>query len=189
MQGDPFGVSFSPAGGGPGQQAQNGARPNPIQQAIQTLSLRIPQAAGAGAFTSQALLNSPGGSGFGGGAPVDAANTLEMIKKILFGNQGAPGQGGPQMPMPMPGRVGPMPPSMPGPTPGGFQPPDPPPYQPPPQAPMMSPHFSPIEGTGAPAPPQGTSYGNDGRGVPMPDPLKSFSDWQGPDGMQRGGNY
>lgn len=162
MQGDPFGVSFSPAGNqGAGGQPQGGQRPTPIQQAIQTLSLRIPRNAGAGAFTSQTLLDSPGG-GAVGGAPNDAL-LLEQIKRLLFGNQ-PPGQMGKPSPMPrdnsQPGGT------MPGPTPGGFQPSAqvggpssfaPPPAAPPPppapwtpgpaSAPAFTPHFAPIDVT------------------------------------------
>ena len=67
---DPLGVSFSPTG--PGGQAQ---RPNPVQQAIQTLSLRIPPHAGASAFTPQSLLSPMGGNG----GPSDAI--LEVALK------------------------------------------------------------------------------------------------------------
>lgn len=135
---DPIGVSFSPAGGGPGQQ-QNGQRPTPVQQAIQTLSLRIPQHAGAGAFTPQPLLDSPGGSGFGN---PDAANVLEMIKRLLFGNR--PGQNGTGPSMPRDGGEGGQPGgTMPGPAPGGFDP-----------GMSLTPRFNPIDtGWGAPAAP------------------------------------
>jgi hypothetical protein len=87
---DTLGISFSPANQ-PGTQG-SGSRPSPVQQAIQTLSLRIPPHAGASAFTPQALLESPGGSALGG--TPDAI--LELLKKILFGPQppGAPGQPG-----------------------------------------------------------------------------------------------
>lgn len=95
MTGDPFGVSFMPGTSGDPQQGQ---KPSPVQQAIQTLSFSIPKNAGASAFTPQSLLTSQGSGQLGGAMP-DAANTLEMIKRLLFGNQppGAPqlpGQGG-----------------------------------------------------------------------------------------------
>lgn len=189
MQGDSFGVSFSPTNGG-NQQQPNGQRPNPIQQAIQTLSLRIPKAAGAGAFVPQQLLDSPGGAQLGMSAPNDASNMIEAIKRLLFGNPGqGPGQFGSQ---PSPGQVTTPGAPIPGPNPGGFQPGDPPPYLPP--TPPLTPRFAPIDtaqqAPSAPPNPGATSYGNDGRGFPMPEqPPKSFSDWQGPDGMQRAGNY
>lgn len=75
---DSFGLSFSP-----GQDTPNGQKPTPVQQAIQTLSLRIPSRAGASAFTPQGLLPSPTESaGTVGGAP---DLLLEAIKRLLFG--------------------------------------------------------------------------------------------------------
>jgi len=125
MQGDPFGVSFSPVGQGQGgNQAQNAAQQTPVQQAIQTLSLRIPRTVGAGSIAPGQLLNAAGGSGLGGNP--DAASMLEMIKRMLFGQPGQMGTG-PQMPR-SPGQ----------PTPGQTN---------------FTPHFTPIEGTGAPAQP------------------------------------
>lgn len=86
---DPFGLSFSPGGqNGPNGQPTNGQRPTPIQQAIQTLSLKIPRVAGASAFTAQPLLNSPGGMGLGGNP--NSAAMLEQLRRMLFG-------GGPDM--------------------------------------------------------------------------------------------
>lgn len=147
MQGDPFGVSFSPAQQGGQGQAQAGPRQSPVQQAIQTLSLRMPRVAGAGSLAPQALLNSPGGANMSG--PVDAASMLEQIKRMLFGNQ-QPGQvgTGPDLPRDNGGSA-PTPPSpmdpggrgMPVPGPGGFTPPWQPPQQPgaPPEAPPAPP--------------------------------------------------
>ena len=96
MMNDALGVSFSPTGnGGP-----NAQKPTPVQQAIQTLSLRVPSHVGASAFTPQALLPSPTESGGSvGGAP---DMLLEAIKRLLFGpaqqgTQPVPG-GGPVLP-------------------------------------------------------------------------------------------
>lgn len=102
---DPLGVSFSPTG----HDGPNAPRPSPVQQAIQTLSLRIPSHAGTSAFTPQSLLDAPGGAGLGGNA--DAI--LELLKKVLFG--------------PPQGRMGPgqMPGGMPEPPAGGGGIPDP----------------------------------------------------------------
>lgn len=90
---DPFGISFSPSDqNGPNGQV-NGQRPNPVQQAIQTLSLRIPRVAGASAFTAQPLLNSPGGGALGGDP--NSASILEQLRRMLFGTPaGAPSAGG-----------------------------------------------------------------------------------------------
>lgn len=85
---DPFGISFSPTSQGGTAQSQSGARPTPIQQAIQTLSFKIPRVAGASAFTAQPLLTSPGGAGLGGNP--NSAALLEQIRRMLFGDQSGP---------------------------------------------------------------------------------------------------
>lgn len=165
---DQFGMSFSPSQPGPGQ-AQNGQRPSPIQQAIQTLSLRIPQRAGASAFTPQTLLDSPGGGGLGGDA--NSAAILEAIKRMLFGggsqhfNERGPQMGGGGQGAPAPGGgfdpgVG-----------GGFGPPE---AGTTPGGPWMPPHFAPIEGApadggatgGGFGPPEASGGGSGGPGGP-----------------------
>lgn len=99
---DPFGVSFSPAGPSRQGQAQSGQKPSPVQQAIQTLSLRIPRVVGAGSVAPQALLSSPGGAAVGGDP--NAASLLEAIKRLLFGGGGtAPGTVGTGAPLPRDG--------------------------------------------------------------------------------------
>lgn len=163
---DPFGVSFSPANQQSGNTQQQQGRPTPVQQAIQTLSLRIPRVAGAGSLAPQALLNSPGGANVGG--PVDAASMLEQIKRMLFGNQ-QPGQigTGPDLPRDNGGSA-PMPPSpmdpggrgMPVPGPGGFTPP----WQPPPQQPGAPPEAPPAP----PMAPSVTPGGGDTRDPEQP---------------------
>lgn len=84
---DNFGVSFSPLDqgnlqgpGGPGYPP--GGRPavSPLQSAVRLLSLRIPRVVGAQALAPAALLNSPGGSLFGGGS-------LEAFLQRVFGQQ------------------------------------------------------------------------------------------------------
>lgn len=112
---DTFGLNFAPldqnkpnmAQPGTGSPAGGGSN-TPIQDAIQTLSLRIPHVVGAGALAPDALLNSPGGSAIPGGTGL----TLEALLRRLFaqpgGLQGVP-TGGPvaSMPMsPMPGLGG-----------------------------------------------------------------------------------
>lgn len=89
---DPFGLSFSPGQDGQNGQPVNGQKPSPIQQAIQTLSLRVPRVAGASAFTAQPLLP---GQGAGGGLMGDpnSAALLEALKRMLFGGQPSPDQG------------------------------------------------------------------------------------------------
>jgi len=92
MADSPFGLSFSPgAPTGPNGQPANGQRPSPIQQAIQTLSLRIPRVAGASAFTAQPLLDSPGGLGLGGNP--NSAAMLEQLRRMLFGGADQNGAG------------------------------------------------------------------------------------------------
>jgi hypothetical protein len=82
---DPFGLSFSPADqSGPNGQPTNGQRPSPVQQAIQTLSLRIPRVVGASGLAPTPLLNSQGGSALGGDP--NSAALLEQLKRLLFGS-------------------------------------------------------------------------------------------------------
>jgi hypothetical protein len=115
MQGDPFGVSFSPSAGPTGD---GGSKPTPVQQAIQTLSLKIPKNPGAGAIAPGALLNSPGGGAVGGN-PNDAM-ILEQIRKMLFGTK--PGQVGMGPQMPTAPDMGSQPSVPPPPQGGGFGP-------------------------------------------------------------------
>lgn len=77
-----IGVSFNPANAGQPQApgtAPGSPRPlvnptatgtniSPLQSAIRTLSLRLPTALGPSPVAPGALLTSPGGTGFGGGA-------------------------------------------------------------------------------------------------------------------------
>lgn len=89
---DPMGISFSPSGD-PSQQ-QNGQKPTPVQQAIQTLSLRIPRTVGAASGAPQQLLQGQGGAGLGGNP--NAAMTLEaLIRRLFGGGAGLPMPGGP----------------------------------------------------------------------------------------------
>jgi hypothetical protein len=170
---DPLGVSFSPTGaGGP-----NAQRPSPVQQAIQTLSLRIPSHAGASAFTPQSLLQAPGGSAFGGGGGNTDA-LLEMLKKLLFG--GGPGQPG-GMPGGMPnlttsGGSFPPPGLTPGATPDGPIPDQPTPRTGSGPLPMPVPSKGPISTEPVPFPSDGgsDSGGADGGGL--------SNDWPVPGG-------
>jgi hypothetical protein len=137
---DGLGLSFSPTAP-PGQRA--GQRPTPVQQAIQTLSLRIPSRAGASAFTPQGLLPSPTESGGTVGGAPDLL--LEAIKRLLFGTQLVSGGG----PVTAPGGIGPMARTpdaggtIPGPDRGGSQPP---------AAPIHPPKFHPGQTVPAPDP-------------------------------------
>lgn len=162
---DPMGISFSPTGD---SQQNNAQKPTPVQQAIQTLSLRIPRTVGAASGAPQQLLQGQGGAGLGGNP--NAAMTLEALIRRLFGGGaglpmpggGAPGGGDPggggAVPSPIvgfpaPPRAGEQPPT-PGPTfpvppsPGGRAPEEP--YTPPP-APAAPPHLGP--GVGPPRAP------------------------------------
>lgn len=105
---DPLGLSFMP--GDAGNADPNKSQQSPVQQAIQTLSLRIPRTVGAGSAAPGQLLNSPGGSALGGN--VNSAALLEQIRRMLFGggaNFGTPtAPGAPVLPTPSPA-MGPMP--------------------------------------------------------------------------------
>lgn len=78
-----LGISFSPfsGNGADNQQSRSGSAVTP-QEAIRTLSLRVPRAVGAGAPAPSALLNGAGGRGFGGGGM-----DLEQLLAMLFGQQ------------------------------------------------------------------------------------------------------
>lgn len=86
---DPFGLSFMPGGQQDASGNPSGQRPSPVQQAIQTLSLRIPRTVGAASGAPQSLLEGAGGAGLGGNP--NAAAILEAIRRRLFGpTAGAP---------------------------------------------------------------------------------------------------
>lgn len=128
-----FGMSFNPAhDGGKQPQQQGGPSQTPIQDAIKTLSLRIPQFRGPG-LAPQPLLNAQGGGGVMGQGSMPGG--LQQILAQLFGNQGQQGQG---QPSPMgQGSMPPPPNIIPGkgpsvPSGGGMA------YQPPPQGPSYS---------------------------------------------------
>lgn len=150
-----FGVSFNPgASDGKQPQQQGGPSQTPIQDAIKTLSLRIPQFRGPG-IAPQPLLNATGGSGMMGQGSMPGG--LQQILAQLFGNQGQQqGQGGQPMgqgSMPPPPNIIPgAGPSVPG---GGGMA-----YQP---------------------PPQGQSYSNGDPGMETPpDPGHFFpGNWRG----------
>lgn len=82
MPQDPLGISFAPDSG----SQQNSQKPTPVQQAIQTLSLRIPRVVGAGSLAPQGLLTAPGGGGLSGNP--NAAAFLEELRRRLFGGGG-----------------------------------------------------------------------------------------------------
>lgn len=98
-----FGVSFVPGGDASGNQTKPPTEP--LQQAIQMLSLRLPKVVGAQGLAPGPLLQSPGGG------------ALAELLRQLFG-QGRPG--GTMAPS-MPG-ASPMAPSAPS-MPGGMPPP------------------------------------------------------------------
>jgi len=86
---DPLGLSFMP--GESGATDPNKPQPSPVQQAIQTLSLRIPRTVGAASGAPQALLTSGGGSMLGGNP--NAASILEQLRRLFMG--GGANLGGP----------------------------------------------------------------------------------------------
>jgi hypothetical protein len=79
----PLGISFSPFAQQPNGASQTGYNPSAPaspQDAIRTLSLRLPRVVGASAPAPQALLNSPGSAAFGA-----AGNNLDQLMAQLFG--------------------------------------------------------------------------------------------------------
>ena len=137
-----FGLQFSPAStmNRPQQQGASGGDPNQgVQDAIRTLSLRVPRVSGAQGFSP--LINAPGGQG----VTLPGGMSLDQLLMQLFGGQRQPGQpsmGGSMgqsfqpsftpgitQGEPSPGAQGPF-------TPGGF---DPTPAQPAPSAPSFTP--------------------------------------------------
>src|SRR5262245_11324546 len=101
-----LGVSFSPSGGEDRQATQGAPRGgSPIQDAIKTISLRIPKFAGSGpvgAGAPNALLQGPGGAGLsaqlGAGGPSHQAGmgpmNLQQFLQAIFSGMGQPGMGG-----------------------------------------------------------------------------------------------
>lgn len=108
---DGYGVNFAPTGQAGGDQTKPPTEP--LQQAIQMLSLRLPKVVGAQGIAPGPLMNSPGGS------PI-----MELLR-MLFG-QGHQGMGQPGMPTgaPMPNvhpGAGGGGQDFPAPSPGGFR--------------------------------------------------------------------
>lgn len=91
---DPFGISFAPTDQNAQVRGDGQRGTSPVQTAIQTLSLRVPHIAGAGAIAPQPLLESGGSAGLGGSMNPNAASILELLKR-LFGGSGAPVNGVP----------------------------------------------------------------------------------------------
>lgn len=78
---DDFGLTFSPASAMNKDRAQANADPNgPVQEAIRTLSLRIPRVTGGKGIAPAPLLNSMGAQGL----PTNGMG-LEQILAMLFG--------------------------------------------------------------------------------------------------------
>lgn len=91
----PMGQSFSPMQAGPGSPMGRPAV-TPIQQAIQTLSFRLPSQSSASAMAPQALLGqNPSAMG-----PGTQSASIQNWLKSLFGGQSQPGGmlPSPQMP-------------------------------------------------------------------------------------------
>lgn len=106
-----FGVSFLPGGDGSGNQAR--PQTDPVQQAIQMLSLRLPRVVGAQGMSPAPLLQSPGGGGL-------AEFLQHLFGQGHFGGPMAPGMGpmGPGASPMGPGAAPPTPRVIPG---GGDQ--------------------------------------------------------------------
>ena len=115
-----IGVSFLPGMNGQNQPNQNGngEAAAPVQQAIKTLSLRLPRILGQGSVAPAALLNSQGAAGMGGSG-MDIDRLIQSILSQLpmaggAAQQGAPAQmGAPVMGAPAPAQFRP---------PGGMEP-------------------------------------------------------------------
>jgi hypothetical protein len=88
-----FGLSFSPATTTDKTKAM--ADPNaPVQEAIRTLSLRIPKVTGGKGLAPAPLLNSMGSQGMG----MPGGMGLEQLLAMLFGQRQPAQQGGPMSP-------------------------------------------------------------------------------------------
>lgn len=133
-----MGMSFNPGAQTrqPGEAPTGGAGQTPIQDAIRTLSLRIPHFRGPG-LAPQPLMASPGASGvmgggmMGGGMPGGLQQLLQQIFGQMGGGAGAQAPSASSVPLPnfTPGGGGALQP--PGDfAPGSYQPPAPP-QQPP----------------------------------------------------------
>lgn len=162
------GVSFSPLGD-PSKDAGGPTANQPVQEAIRTLSLRIPQIRGAApSVAPNALMNAPGAAGFApaqGGANLGG---LEQILRKLFGMPAtgafAPPMGGPPSMAPsgggasfgpsMSGGAAPMPSITPG---YGENTPTPQPVDPSLLAPAPAPPAPPFVGGSSPL---GSALGN-----------------------------
>lgn len=123
---DDFGLTFTPTAGNTQRGQANGAASDNVQEAIRTLSLRIPKVGGAQGFSPLV--------GTGSGMTGTPQMSLEQLLARLFGQQGqgqpsVGGFGGSNQPAPsfvpgvvkdgstpIPGQVSPLPPD-PAPTP------------------------------------------------------------------------
>lgn len=76
----PYGLSFQP--GADQNDSQPQGPPNPVQEAVRLLSLRLPSVVGARAISPQALLQAPGQAGLGAGLSGGNA-LLEWLKRLL----------------------------------------------------------------------------------------------------------
>jgi hypothetical protein len=162
---NPLGQSFAPMGDEDMQNRGNGNGASPVQEAIRTLTTRLPRTIGAGAIAPGMLLNSPGASGLPGGMPggmpgagpeAEATNPLlDALRRILGGTfAGGNLPGGASIPAPhvIPG-VGPGEPAPGTFNPGGFD-----------EEPPMPPLPPPVQGTRPPRD-MGTPVGGiNGRG-------------------------
>ena len=87
-----FGISFSPGSGDPNQKPAQGASDTPIQDAIKTLSLRVPSFRANGGMAPMPLIGAPGsggmlpglGGGIGGQSPLPGG--LQQLLQQLFGS-------------------------------------------------------------------------------------------------------
>lgn len=123
---DSIGLSFAPGQRANPQQGPDQGNLSPVQQAIKILSLRVPQNAGAGGITPNALLTGPGAAGLG--AAGGGFDLMALLRQLFQQGPNAMGAGqaplgAPPLPHVTPGQ-GPMTPQ-PGPgmptfpTPGG----------------------------------------------------------------------
>ena len=110
---DDYGLSFSPLTQGQNRTGQaspsGGGSQNPVQDAIRTLSYRVPRTVGAQSPIPQALLSAPGGQGLPQsslpGTQAQPSLGLEDILRKLFG---LTPQASPMAPPPEAGGASPM---------------------------------------------------------------------------------
>lgn len=88
-----IGVTFAPTAENAALGRRRGASQG-VQEAIQILSMRLPQVLGARAPAPRALLEAPGAAGGGGAEAIASAVVRSVLQSVLGGEAPAPSPGG-----------------------------------------------------------------------------------------------